>query len=227
MNQLWSQTLDVAAKALTIRNLGPMLNERYLHHFLSRHLHGDGDLLPLTGDHGAVVLHPEWPTRKKKPDMPFGRYRFTSGKYLPDENGSAGFIDFALGRYEAPDVAVEMSLKGGWDGEEIVYDFVKLLDGRNPFKYALSLNFLLRPKGVSKGGRKDWLHRCMMDAYEEALTRLQESPCPPDRKYILLISEIAETDRRHWYWDEAKQDFVDTTAIPPVLALVSNLGDMR
>jgi len=76
---------------------GLMLNERYLHHCFSHLLQEKYNLLNLTGDNAAIILHPEWPTYKKQTGLVYGRYRKKNGKYKPNANGTAGFIDFAIG----------------------------------------------------------------------------------------------------------------------------------
>jgi hypothetical protein len=126
--------------ANSVKNNGLMLNERYLHHFFSGLLHDRHNWLDLTKDRTEIVLHPEWPTYKKQTGLLFSRYKRKNRKYLPDINGTAGFIDFAIGDYYRPDIGVELTLKFGWADEEIIYDFLKLLDNRNPFKTSISLN---------------------------------------------------------------------------------------
>jgi hypothetical protein len=70
---------------------GLMLNERYLHHFFSRLFQEKYNLLSLTRDNAAIILHPEWPTYKKQTRLVDGRYRRENGKYKPNVNGRAGF----------------------------------------------------------------------------------------------------------------------------------------
>ncbi|MCD6506565.1 hypothetical protein J7M22_08050, partial [Candidatus Poribacteria bacterium] len=114
--------------AQSIKYGGLMLNERYLHHFFSHILQKKYNMLNLSGDNGNITLHPEWPTYKEQTKLDYGRYKKVNGKYYPDKNGTAGFIDFAIGDYNKPDIGIEFSLKYGWSHEEIVYDFLKLLD---------------------------------------------------------------------------------------------------
>jgi hypothetical protein len=215
--QMWTIATESVAQALRMKYFGPMLNERYLHHFLSRLLQRANPLLDLTAPADMLQLHPEWPTFKKETGICCGRYRFHDKKYMPDPDGGPGWVDFALGEYRSPAIGIEMSLKGGWSHEEVVYDFMKLLDIRNPFRGVISLNVLLRPNGLSKGGRKDWLRQRIMDAHEEALGRLQTLLCPAERQRALLVSEVAPHESRHWYWDADAQDVIDGTDLPPVL----------
>jgi hypothetical protein len=116
--------------ANSIKHRGLMLNERYLHHYFSHLLQEKWNLMNLTDTKEEIELHPEWPTYKKQTNLCYGQYVKEGGKYLPSKNGTAGFIDFAVGNYKKPYIGIEFSLKYGWSNEEIVYDFLKLLDTR-------------------------------------------------------------------------------------------------
>jgi hypothetical protein len=157
----------------------------------------------------AVQFHPEWPTFKKATNLPFRRYKnvvFPDGKkaYMPIEDdsvlgrGTAGFIDFVFGNYESPHTALELSLKFGWAHEEIVDDFLKIIDSRNPFKVGFSFNVVIRNALVSRGLNNLELH--IQDALEEAKHRLDGVWCGSEREIHLLVSEISETGRRHWHY---------------------------
>ncbi len=74
--------------------------------------------------------------------------------YLPNKNGGAGFIDFAIGDYNEPGIGIGFSLKYGWSHEEIVYDFLKLLDKKNPFKVSISFNIIFREKRLMSDARQ-------------------------------------------------------------------------
>ena len=213
--------LDAALKAtkscLEMNYLGLLLNERYLHHFLSYRLQEQTGGLDLTQEADRLKVHPEWPTFKMSTEIACGRYRATDGKYKPVDDGTAGFIDFALGDYKTPEIGIEITLKAGWAHEEIVYDFVKLLDGRNPFTSVISLNVMLRPNGVATGGRRDLLHRRMLEAYEEAVTRLGDWVCDRTRERFLVVLELSPDTRKFWYFDPGSKDFFDTDQFPPFL----------
>ena len=189
---------------------GLMLNERYLHHFFSHLLQEKYNLLNLTRDNAAVVLHPEWPTYKKQTGLAYGQYRKEKGKYKPNANGRAGFIDFAIGDYNKPDVAIEFSLKYGWSNEEIVYDFLKLLDKKNPFSVSISFNIILRQRRLVKGGYLRDLEKHMNNAYREAVNRLNNDVCDNSRELYLIVTEIDKrNNRRHWHYDRTKSEFKD------------------
>lgn len=209
--------LTAVKDCLGIEFHGLLLNERYLHHFFAYRLQQQIGGLDLTQASEKLVIHPEWPTLKASTDIAYGRYRASDDKYEPVDDGTAGFIDFALGDYNSPAIGLEITLKSGWTHEEIVYDFVKLLDGRNPFRSVVSLNVLLRPNGVAVAGKQDRLRHRMLEAYEEALTRLGAWVCDKSRRRFLVVLELAPKARRFWYFEPDRQEFVDTDQLPPIL----------
>lgn len=209
MNSLRTDVLNIILEiAQSIKYSGLMLNERYLHHSFSHVLQKKYNLLNLTGDNRAITLHPEWPTYKKQTSINFGRYRREKGIYKPDANGTAGFIDFAIGDYNKPDIGIEFSLKYGWSNEEIVYDFLKLLDIKNPFKLSISFNIISRERELVKGGYLRDLEKHMNDAYREAVIRLNNDICVDSRELYLIVTEIDKNNnKRHWHYDRTSSRF--------------------
>lgn len=191
-----------------MRHGGLMLNERYLHHFFSHLLQDKHNLLDLTGGKGVISLHPEWPTYKKQTNLFYGRYKKENGKYKPNVDGTAGFIDFAIGDYRKPDIGIEFSLKYGWSNEEIVYDFLKLLDEKNPFNASISFNVILREGKLVKGKSLRNLEEHMNEAFREAVNRLNNERCDPSRELHLIVTEIdKDNNRRLWHYDRASSKF--------------------
>lgn len=194
--------------AQSLRNSDLMLNERYLHHFFTHRLQTMQNLLNLTGDRDTITLHPEWPTYKIQTKLRFGQYRRRNRRYHPDENGTAGFIDFAIGSYYRPDIGIEFTLKFGWSQEEIVYDFLKLLDPKNPFKTAISFNVILRHGRLVRGESLKNLEKHMNGAFSEAVERLKIKSIDFPRELYFVITEIAkDNSRRHWHCDQASGKF--------------------
>lgn len=70
-------------------------------------------LTGITVEPGALRLHPEWPTFKKKTGVPFAKYRKVAGKYMPLPSGGPGFVDFGVGAYSRPLIGVEFTLRLG------------------------------------------------------------------------------------------------------------------
>ena len=136
------------------------LNERYIHHAFSHRVQSAFPCLDLSAPHHTLLFHPEWPTFKKSTGLRYAKYHKVNGCYLPkdvdgDERG-AGFIDFAIGPYAKPEIGVEFCLKYGWPDEDVVYDFLKILDPRNPFRVGFSQTFILRDNNLTLGaGRQD------------------------------------------------------------------------
>ncbi|NLJ82045.1 MAG: hypothetical protein GX330_02840, partial [Bacteroidales bacterium] len=77
-------------------------------------------------------LHPEWATS--------GKYKKSEKEYLIDEKGTCGFIDFAIGDYENPDLCIEFKHNKSWNFQSIVFDFMKLMDSNNKMKSAISFS---------------------------------------------------------------------------------------
>jgi hypothetical protein len=189
---------------------GNQLNERYLHHYFSHLLQVEKNILDLTSDN-PVILHTEWPTYKKKTDLRFGRYQKLNGQYLPSSHGTAGFIDFALGDYQKPEIGIEFSLKYSWSHEEVVYDFLKLMDSRNPFVVAISCNIVFRDNGLCEQGKLARLIQKMDAANDEAFRRLgSKNICGNNRQLYYIVTEVSKyNERRHWHCDQPGGNFVD------------------
>ena len=219
-SDLWSSAKAAVTKTLAMIHHGSMLNERYLHHYLSRLLQESHPLLDLAGPTGNIRLHPEWPTYKKATGIKGGRYKGAGGRYSPvDETGTEGAVDFALGDYAEPEIGIELILKASWNEGEAAFDFMKLLDGRNEsFKAVIGWSVLLRnAKRLSFARRQKRIHEGMRKALDCAQEQLASYRCSSSRRCVFVVSEIALQDRRHWYWDAEQQDFVSTKDVPPVL----------
>jgi len=187
-----------------------MLNERYLHHFFSHLMQEKYNLLNLTGSNTALTLHPEWPTYKEQTDILCGRYKRENKLYMPNQTGTAGFIDFAIGAYESPDIGIEFSLKFGWANEEVLYDFLKLLDKKNPFKGAISFNIIFRKQRLVRGKYLSNLESRMNSAYHDAVKRLGADAWDKSRELYLIVTEIdKDNNRRHWHYDRTTNRFID------------------
>jgi len=186
---------------------GPMMNERYLHHHLSFKLQQIIGGLDLFKDASTIKIHPEWPTCKKSTNLSYGKYRKIGGEYLPVADGSAGFIDFALGNYNKPEIGIELTFKvHGFSREELVYDFVKLLDSRNPFTYAYSLNIIYHDKQAEKGrlgNFEDTISNLMIE------TKLRLGDLLKEGRYHFFIITEVDTDnkRQHWLKNHSMSNF--------------------
>jgi hypothetical protein len=180
-------------------------NERYLHHYLSN---------ILQKKHKIVYeklfesrLHPEWPTYKEQTKLNYGRYKFIKDKKeysILVNNGTAGFIDFAIGDYNKPEIGIELTSKFGWNNEEIIYDFMKLLDRRNPFKKVLSFNIIYRENMLVKGKNLINLENKIDQTIGIVKKRLG-SYFNEDIEIFFWIVEISKKGSKKlnsWYWDD-------------------------
>jgi len=196
--------------AQSIRHGDKQFNERYVHHFFSHKLQEKYNLMDITGDTKAIRLHPEWPTYKEGTGLRFSRYRKQNGEYRPNARGGAGFIDFAIGNYEHPEIGVEFSLKNGWSEEEIVYDFLKLLDKNSPFKASISFNLVCRNGRLARGKYLQDLEEHMNHAYKEATNRLGTERVDKSKEVHFIVTEIdKDSNRRSWHYDLARKEFIN------------------
>jgi hypothetical protein len=185
----------------------PTLNERYLHHYFSHIMQVKYRSLNLEGSMLDIHLHPEWPTFKKTAVISYGRYKNKEGQYRLDDEGTAGFIDFAIGEYSTPEIGIEFSLKYGWSNEEIVYDFVKLLDKKNPFKTVISFNIIFRKNGLVRGGYLKDLEGHMNKAFKEARDRLDERFDASRETYLIIVEIDNNNHRQFWSYDKESGEF--------------------
>jgi hypothetical protein len=192
---------------------GAMLNERYLHHAFSRRLQAQGDLLGLTHGPDKPRLHPEWPTCKKSTGInDGGLYRRIDGHYQPCDDGGPGWIDFALGDYHRPSVGIEFTLHAGFSREEITYDLVKLLDGRNPFTTVIDWNVIVR-KRLPGAAAAETVRKYLSATSAEARKRLGPNYCGDGRRRLFLLTELDKQERRHWHC--ASPDGLWVAGLPP------------
>jgi hypothetical protein len=185
-------------------------NERYLHHYFSKQIQ---ETYPVNLEKVTESkFHPEWPTYKTQTGVKFGRYKNKEDKgyQIDDIDGTAGFIDFAIGNYSKPYIAVEFTSKYGWSSEEITYDFMKLLDSKNPFSKVISFNLILRNNELSRGKYLTNLEKSMNKAMADAKTRLiTKERLDTNVEILFWIIEISITGKkRSWYINEIENDFV-------------------
>lgn len=184
-----------------------MQNERYLHHFLSVKFQQNYKV-----NYEKITesrFHPEWPTYKKSTGIFCGRYKKEGTRYKVCSNGTAGFIDFAIGDYKSPEIGIEITSKFGWGNEEIIYDFVKLLDNKNPFKKVISINFIFREGKLTSGKNYENLINRINNTIKEVRTRLSENRFAKDRIICFLIIEIAslgKNKKRIWFLDNLEKE---------------------
>ena len=154
------------------------LNERYLHHLFSYQIQKD---YPVSLD-GNSMLHPEWATYIKG-RRTGGRYRKHGNVYLKsDKSGSSGFIDFAIGNSEKPDYAIEFKMSNVFNREGLIYDYMKLLDRRNPFHKAISVAVYYGHSSHSRLCETETLNGCL----REAIGRLGERSCEREHQFYFL-----------------------------------------
>jgi hypothetical protein len=188
-------------------------NERYLHHYLSNKLQNIGSqqkYFICYDDIKNSSLHPEWPTKKAVKNVETsecGKYRYDNEekKYKVDDvNGTAGFIDFTIGKYEHPEIGIELKASSGWRGKAITYDMMKLMDSRNPFKKVISYNIIFRKDELPQETTGDFksfenaIAKSLSD-YQGELNVGEKKYYAKDREYLFWIIEIGKNRKRSWY----------------------------
>ena len=147
-------------------------NERYIHHFFSYHLQ---NLYPLKFD-GMGEFHPEWATAKKGTRRNAKYRKF----YRDDENGYSGFIDFIIGPIETPKVAIEFKCSKSFNRDGAIYDYMKLLDARNEFDTAVSID-------IYYGRKTEIKSEHLNKNISEAIKRLGEQYAHNRNRYFWTI----------------------------------------
>jgi len=128
------QAIDILTGIYNLNITNPCQNERYLHHYFTKRVQEE---YPIDYENiSNSSLHPEWAT--------VGEYYKNDKKYHPIEKGTCGHIDFALGKYDNPDLGIEFKYCESWKFESIVFDFMKLLDVKNQIKTAISFSIICR-----------------------------------------------------------------------------------
>jgi hypothetical protein len=179
-------------------------NERYLHHYFSQQVQR---FYPV--DFANPKLHPEWTTR---------------GSYNDKENNTGNF-DFAVEYGNCDDkanlIAVEFKLFEGWNGDGVVWDYVKLLDKRNAdIKCAISLCIINRPDGLAQGGRLERLIRRINDTIADVKDLLGDK-LATDRPFLFVVAEKYKAEVRLWYLNNLKSaEFKRTDNVNDLLTLI-------
>ena len=183
-------------------------NERYLHHYYSNEIQKffKIDFENLENSQ----LHPEWPTSKKSKEFSSSKYKKNKrGKYIVVDNGSSGFIDFAIGNYMKPEFAIEFTSKNGFGSEDLIFDFLKLLDSANPFDFAISFNLIYRGKGLPQSGRKENIISALNNTLAEIIIEDRKLKVAENRQILFWIIEIDEGNKRSWVCENINHGFVE------------------
>jgi len=187
-------------------------NERYLHHYFSKEMQNQKDLEIDFGNLQNSKLHPEWPTYKKSTGISFSKYRKNGEKkYIVDtDDGSSGFIDFTIGDYSKPAFAIEFTSKYGFGREDLTYDFLKLLDAKNPFEYVVSFNLIFRENGLPKGGHEENIIKALTEVLADITDKEKgrNLEIAENRQYLFWIIEIDNNGKnRHWVCEDVNSGF--------------------
>lgn len=160
-------------------------NERYLHHYFSREIQKKE---PVQFSDEAN-FHPEWSTTKNNPDNPAKYKRDDKRDYhIDDENGSSGFIDFVIGPVKKPSIAIEFKMSNSFDTKGVAYDYLKLMDSRNPFETSVSLVIVYGLSPKSKITPEKKLNEAYIKAKNEF--KKQQNRFASDRRFHFIVVAI-------------------------------------
>lgn len=176
------------------------LNERYLHHIFSHKIQLAGCSVSLSERYG---IHPEWATyikgkreyslykgnkQKEEKNNNKCHYNVVEIGECVEEKGSSGFIDFAIGDAEKPDYAIEFKMDDKFDESGIIYDYMKLLDARNPIGKSVSISVFYHSKRISTK-----MNEITLNGYlENARDCLSNSHYSKDRKRLFIVLEVVD-----------------------------------
>lgn len=186
-----SQVFNTLMNIYNLNIVNPCKNERYLHHFFTKKIQ---KVCPIVyTDLDMCKLHPEWATSNQLRNG--GKYKKSGNKYVIDENGTSGFIDFALGNYKNPEIGIEFKSIESWQSQSIVFDYMKLLDGNNHLKKAVSVSIIYRKNKLS--------NRLTLSKINETITELKgrlESRLDTNRPFLFWIIEIDYNNNKRMSW---------------------------
>lgn len=179
------EILFLAINEIRKLRMGQHFNERYLHHFFSREVQ---KIIPITYS-SDTQFHPEWATFSLHNRNQGAKYKKTERGYKIDENtGSSGYIDFAIGDVKLPYIAIEFKMSETLDKHGIIYDYIKLLDKKNPFQTAVSLVVYYGLKRKSTAITTDNLNKL----FESAINELRPDRFDSERDFHLFVLEVNE-----------------------------------
>jgi len=195
-NQVFNALMDI----YDLNIVNPCRNERYLHHFFTMKIQ---KVWPIVfTDVDMCELHPEWATSNQL--RKGGKYKKSENKYVIDDNGTSGFIDFALGNYKNPEIGIEFKSSESWKSSSIIFDYMKLLDKNNHLKKAISISIIYRNNKLSV--------RLSLNKINETITELKdrlENRLDTGRPFLFWIIEIAynNNQKRSWYCKNLNDGF--------------------
>ncbi|MEW5821684.1 MAG: hypothetical protein AB1782_15935 [Cyanobacteriota bacterium] len=218
--------------ASTINN-SSILNEKYIHHYFTRLMQESFSKIDLVKIN-TNKLFPEWPTYNKFVGNEYARYHYDQKKknFFKQHKGYSGYIDFAIGSYNSPDIGVEFTLEEGWYNEAVIFDFLKLLDYDNPFKTVFSLNIIMRKKDLTKGKALINFEEKINQTLLEVRNRLNDN-IDNNKEYHFIISEISNNiksdynERRHWYHSNLTGGWLEGENLPDLINQKTIMGQLK
>jgi len=216
-NELIESVVAAVRSALSIE-YRPWFSTAHLQYYFARCIESfaQNDRVSDHQGHTLEWLHPNWPTCSPRRRQDYGRYceirtnRWEAPHHRPLESGTAGVISLAVGPHSEPKIAICLAVSHGTRvAEDRTFDFIKLLDRRNPFGYAFLLDIEVLPSVSMRSGAIACQAARLNRAYQDALGRLGNDLCDGKRACYVVASEIdgdKDSPRRHWWLDTSNPD---------------------
>lgn len=196
------QIIEVLTNIYNLNIQVPCLNERYLHHYFTKKIQSEYSII--LNELNKSKLHPEWATANQY-RLNGGKYKKNNNEYEINDNGTSGFIDFALGNYNNPQICIEFKCNKSWSFQSIVFDYMKLMDKNNELQQAVSFSIIYRDIKLSNELNLNKINETISELKKRLNKRLATN-----RRFIFWIVEIAiETKRkRSWYCTNLDEKFL-------------------
>lgn len=193
---------DILMSMYNMNIINPCLNERYLHHYFTEKIQKEYPIV--FNDLNKSKLHPEWATANQS-RLNGGKYKKNGKMYEIDDNGTSGFIDFALGDYDNPQMGIEFKCNKSWHFQSIVFDYMKLMDNNNSLQKIISFSIIYRENKLS--------NRLTLNKINETITELRNrlnARLGTNRSFIFWIVEIAvnSNEKNSWYCTNLNEKFL-------------------
>ena len=196
------QIIELLTSIYNLEIKNPCLNERYLHHYFTKTIQKEFPII--FDDLHKSKLHPEWATSNQY-RLKGGKYKENDNKYEINDNGTSGFIDFALGDYYNPQIGIEFKCNKSWNFQSIVFDYMKLMDKNNLLQQAISFSIIYRDKRLSNELKLNNINETIIELKKRLNTRLATN-----RQFLFWVVEIAieSKSKRSWYCTNLDEKFL-------------------
>ena len=197
-----SQVFKILHGIYDLDYVKPCCNERYLHHYFTEKIQKHYPIV--YEDFSKSKMHPEWATANQI-RLNGGKYKKENKIYITKNDGSSGFIDFAIGDYCNPLIGIEFKLCKSWAFQSIVFDFMKLMDSANQIQKAISFSIICRDNELSNRLNDNIINTTIVE-----LEKRLGSSLSTNREFLFWIIEVSvkSKDKKSWYCTNINDKFI-------------------